>query len=218
MRARPRLARSLRLLLFFLYLLMRKLRGKPLMTTTSHQVTRLLQEWSDGDESALEQLIPLVHDELHRLAHQHMRREGPGHILQTSALINEAYLRLVDQPEIRWENRNHFFGIAARLMRRILVDDARKRNSSKRGGSLIQIPIDEVTSVAQEQAANVVALDDALTVLAKKDPRQSEIVELRFFGGLSIEETAEVLKVSPGTVMRDWTFARAWLRNEMSGA
>ncbi len=188
------------------------------MTFAPHQVTRLLQKWSDGDETALEQLMPLVHDELHRLAHQHMRREGPGHILQTSALINEAYLRLVDQPEIRWENRNHFFGIAARLMRRILVDDARKRHAAKRGGSLIQVPLDEVTSVAQEQAANVVALDDALTVLAKKDSRQSEIVELRFFGGLSIEETANVLRVSPGTVMRDWTFARAWLRNETNGA
>ena len=187
------------------------------MTIAPHQVTALLKKWGEGDETALEQLMPLVHDELHRLAHQHMRREGPGHILQTSALINEAYLRLVDQPEIRWENRTHFFGIAARLMRRILVDDARKRDSSKRGGKLIQIPLDEVTSLAQEQAANVMALDDALTVLAKKDSRQSEIVELRFFGGLSIEDTAELLKVSPGTVMRDWTFARAWLRNEMEG-
>jgi RNA polymerase sigma factor (TIGR02999 family) len=188
------------------------------MTIAPHQVTRLLKKWSDGDETALEQLIPLVHDELHRLAHQYIRREEPGHILQTSALINEAYLRLVDQPKIRWENRNHFFGIAARLMRRILVDDARKRNAAKRGGSLIQIPLDEATSVANEQAANVAALDDALKVLETIDTRQGQIVELRFFGGLSIEETAEVLKVSPGTVMRDWTFARAWLRNEMTGA
>jgi len=186
------------------------------MTIEPHQVTRLLQEWSDGDETALEQLTPLVHDELHRLAHQHMRREGPGHILQTSALINEAYLRLVEHPRIRWENRAHFFGIAARLMRRILVDDARKRNSAKRGGSLIQVPLDEATSVAQEQAANVVAFDDALKTLETIDVRQGQIVELRFFGGLSIEETANVLKVSPGTVMRDWTFARAWLRNEMT--
>ena len=191
---------------------------KPLMPITPHLVTTLLKKWSDGDERALEQLMPLVHDELHRLAHQHMRREGPGHILQTSALINEAYLRLVEQPEIRWENRNHFFGIAARLMRRILVDDARKRNSAKRGGSLIQVPLDEATSVVQEQAANVVALDEALKTLETIDVRQGQIVELRFFGGLSIEETANVLKVSPGTVMRDWTFARAWLRNEMSGA
>ncbi len=188
------------------------------MTIAPHQVTKLLQEWNDGDERALEQLMPLVHDELHLLAHQHMRREGAGHILQTSALINEAYLRLVDQPEIRWENRNHFFGIAARLMRRILVDDARKRNAAKRGGSLIQIPLDEATSLADEQSANVTALDDALKMLETIDARQGQIVELRFFGGLSIEETANLLQVSPGTVMRDWTFARAWLRNEMTGA
>lgn len=186
------------------------------MQTASHQVTKLLMEWSEGDESAFEQLMPLVHDELHRLAHQYMRREGPGHILQTSALINEAYLRLVDQPEIRWENRNHFFGIAARLMRRILVDDARKRNSAKRGGSLIQVPLDDAIGLAHEQAANVTALDEALKTLETIDARQGQIVELRFFGGLSIEETADVLQVSPGTVMRDWTFACAWLRNEMT--
>jgi len=188
------------------------------MKTAPNQVTALLKKWGEGDETALEQLMPLVQDELHRLAHQHMRREGPGHILQTSALINEAYLRLVDQPEIRWENRSHFFGIAARLMRRILVDDARKRNSAKRGGSLIQVPLDEANSLAEEQAANVAALDEALQRLETIDARQGQIVELRFFGGLSIEETAKVLQVSPGTVMRDWTFARAWLRNEMSGA
>jgi len=197
---------------------MRKSSGKPLITIAPHQVTRLLQEWNDGDESALEQLMPLVHDDLHCLAHQHLRREGPGHILQTSALINEAYLRLVDQPEIRWENRNHFFGIAARLMRRILVDDARKRNAAKRGGSLIQVPLDEATSLADEQSANVEALDDALKILERTDARQGQIVELRFFGGLSIEETANVLQISPGTVMRDWTFARAWLRNEMTAS
>ena len=188
------------------------------MTPAPHEVTKLLQDWSDGDETALERLMPLVYDELHRLAHQYLRREGPGHLLQTSALINEAYLRLVDQPEIRWENRDHFFGIAARLMRRILVDDARKRNAAKRGGSLIQVPLDEAASVAHEQAANVAALDDALKILETIDTRQGQIVELRFFGGLSIEETANVLHVSPGTVMRDWTFARAWLRNEMSSA
>ncbi len=188
------------------------------MTIGPHQVTRLLQEWNDGDERALEQLMPLVHDELHRLAHQHIRREGPRHLLQTSALINEAYLRLVDQPQIRWENRSHFFGIAARLMRHILVDDARKRNSAKRGGRLIQVPLDEAADLAQEQAANVTALDEALQRLEAIDARQGQIVELRFFGGLSIEETADVLQVSPGTVMRDWTFARAWLRNEMTSA
>ena len=188
------------------------------MTTAPHQVTRLLQEWSEGDETALAKLMPLVHEELHRLAHQHMRRESAGHVLQTSALINEAYLRLVDQPLIHWQDRAHFFGIAARLMRHILVDDARKRNAAKRGGSFIQVPLDEASTVVQEQAANVAALDDALQRLEAIDERQGKIVELRFFGGLSIEETAEVLKVSPGTVMRDWTFARAWLRNEMSCA
>jgi|SRR5215831_10685284 len=185
---------------------------------SSHQLTKLLQQWNGGDGEALEQLMPLVHDELHRLAHQHMRKESPGHVLQTSALINEAYLRLVDQPQVRFENRGHFFGIAARLMRHILVDEARKRNSAKRGGSLIQVPFDEVANTTQEQAANVVTLDDALQRLERIDERQGRIVELRFFGGLSIEETADVLKVSPGTVMRDWTFARAWLRNEMSSA
>jgi RNA polymerase sigma-70 factor (ECF subfamily) len=186
------------------------------MKSAPHQITTLLKKWSEGDETALEQLTPLVHDELHRLAHHHIRQEGPGHILQTSVLINEAYLRLVDQPQIRWENRAHFFGIAARLMRRILVDEARKRNSAKRGGSMIQVPLDEATSVVQEQAANVAALDEALQRLETIDARQGQIVELRFFGGLSIEQTADVLKVSPGTVMRDWTFARAWLRNEMN--
>lgn len=197
---------------------MRKLPREPLMSMAPHQVTQLLQQWSEGDENALAKLMPMVHDELHRLAHQHMKRENAGHVLQTSALINEVYLRLVDQPQIRWQDRAHFFGIAARLMRHILVDDARKRNASKRGGSLIQVPLDEASAVVQEQAANVAALDDALQRLEAIDERQGKIVELRFFGGLSIEETAQVLKVSPGTVMRDWTFARAWLRNEMTAA
>jgi RNA polymerase sigma-70 factor (ECF subfamily) len=197
---------------------MRTARRKPLMTPAMHEVTQLLQDWSEGDESALERLMPLVYDELHRLAHQHMRREKFGHILQTSALINEAYLRLVDRPRIHWQNRGQFFGIAARVMRRILVDEARKRKSDKRGGDGIHVALDEATNVAHEQAANVVALDDALKALEAIDSRQSKIVELRFFGGLSIEETAEVLKVSPGTIMRDWTFARAWLRNEMKSA
>ena len=197
---------------------MRRMPREPLMTTAPHQVTQLLQQWSEGDQNALDKLMPMVHDELHRLAHQHMRRESAGHVLQTSALINEAYIRLVDQPQMRWQSRGHFFGIAARLMRHILVDDARKRNAAKRGGSLIQVPLDEASTVVQEQAANVAALDDALQRLETIDERQGKIVELRFFGGLSIEETAEVLKVSPGTVMRDWTFARAWLRNEMSVA
>jgi len=197
---------------------MRKPSAKPLNEPgPPREITKLLKDWSGGDSTALDRLIPLVYDELHRLAHQHMRRERAGHLLQTSALINEAYLRLVDQPELTIENRVHFFGVAARLMRQILVDEARKRNSAKRGGGGIQLSLNEATSVAQEQAANVVGLDDALQRLEGIDNRQSRIVELRFFGGLSIEETAKVLKVSPGTVMRDWTFARAWLRSEMSG-
>jgi RNA polymerase sigma-70 factor, ECF subfamily len=187
------------------------------MKSAPHQVTSLLKAWSEGDESARDQLLPLVYDQLRRLAHQHMQREKPGHVLQTTGLVHEAYLRLVDQSQIQFQNRAHFFGIAARLMRQILVDEARRRKGAKRGGGAITLALNDVPNVADSQAANVLALDEALTTLAEKDRRQSEIVELRFFGGLSIEETAEVLKVSPGTVMRDWTFARAWLRNEMSG-
>lgn len=187
------------------------------MTLATHEVTKLLKDWGTGDKSALDKLMPLVHNELHRLARLHMRREKPGHLLQTSALVNEAYLRLVDQSRVEWQNRAHFFGIAARLMRRILMDDARRRHCDKRGGLTIQVPLVDGASLPQEQAASLVLLDDALKTLAEIDPRQSEIVELRFFGGLSIEETAEVLKVSPGTVSRDWTFARAWLRKEMGG-
>ncbi|MGQ0762019.1 MAG: sigma-70 family RNA polymerase sigma factor [Acidobacteriota bacterium] len=188
------------------------------MKSAPHQVTSLLKAWSEGDESARDQLMPLVYEELRRLAHQHMQREKPGHMLQTTALVHEAYVRLVDQSQIHFENRAHFFGIAARLMRHILVDEARKRNSAKRGGSVIQVPLDEETSVAYEQATNIVALDDALKNLEAIDARQSEIVELRFFGGLTIDETADVLRVSPGTVMRDWTFARAWLKTAMAAS
>jgi len=160
--------------------------------------------------------MPLVYDELRRMAHQHMRKERPGHTLQTSALVNEAFVRLVDQSEVQWQNRAHFFGIAAQMMRRILVDHARSRQYAKRGGDARQVSLDEVAVVSEERAANVVALDDALTSLAAIDSRKSQIVELRFFGGLSIEETAEVLAISPGTVMRDWTLAKAWLRREMT--
>lgn len=184
------------------------------MTQPSHQVTKLLKEWSDGDESVLDQLIPLVYEELRRLAHQYMRRERPGHTLQTSALVNEAYVRLVDQNNIQWESRAHFFGIAARLMRQILVDQARRRNA-KRGGGMIRVSLNEAAGVAQVQSASVMALDEALKRLEEFDQRKSRIVELRFFGGMSIEETAAALHVSPGTIMRDWTFIRAWLRNEM---
>jgi len=184
------------------------------MTQPSHQVTKLLKDWSDGDQSVPDQLIPLVYEELRRLAHQYMRREKPGHTLQTAALVNEAYVRLVDQNNIQWESRAHFFGVAARLMRQILVDQARRRNA-KRGRGAIRVSLNEATSVAHEQSASVMALDDALKRLEEIEPRKSRIVELRFFGGMSIEETAAALRVSPGTVMRDWTFIRAWLRKEM---
>ncbi len=186
------------------------------MGPASHEVTKLLKDWGTGDESVPEKLMPLVYEELRRLAHQYMRREKPGHTLQTSALVNEAYVRLADQSQIQWESRAHFFGIAALLMRRILVDEARRRNFAKRGGGAIRVSLNETTAVAQGQSASVMALDEALKSLEKIDPRKSRIVELRFFGGMSIEETAEALKVSPGTVMREWTFARAWLRNQMS--
>ena len=178
-------------------------------------VTKLLQDWTGGDQAAADKLMPLVYEELRHLAHQYMRHEKPGHTLQTSALVNEAYVRLVKQ-RVQWENRAHFFGIAARLMRQILVDQARRRNYAKRGGGAIRVSLNDATAVAEEQSVNVVALDDALKTLEQTDPRKSQIVELRFFGGMSIEETAKALKISPGTVMREWTFARAWLRNEMS--
>jgi len=181
------------------------------------QVTQLLVAWGGGDSAALDELMPLVYEELRRLAHQCMRRERPGHTLQTSALVNEACLRLVDQKNIHWQDRAHFLGIAARLMRQVLVDYARKRRYAKRGGDARRVPLDEAMIVSEERAADVVALDDALKSLAEIDPRKSQMVELRFFGGLSIEETAAVLKVSPGTVMREWTLAKAWLRREMTG-
>ena len=186
------------------------------MVPSAQQVTQLLAAWGGGDEAALKELMPLVYEELRRLARNCMARERPGHTLQTSALINEAYLRLVGQKNPHWQGRAHFFGIAARLMRQILVDYARKRNYAKRGGEARRVSLDEAMIVSKERAAEVVALDEALKSLAEIDPRQSKIVELRFFGGLSIEETAEVLHVSPGTVMNDWTMAKAWLRMTMA--
>ena len=186
------------------------------MTTSPQGLTQLLIAWGDGDQAAGDQLLPLVYDELHRLAHQYMGRERRGHTLQTSALVNEAFLRLVDQKEVQWKNRAHFLGIAGQMMRRILVDYARNRRYAKRGGGAFQVTLDEELIVSEQRTADVVALDDALQSLAGFDQRKSQIVELRFFGGLSIEETAEVLKISPGTVMRDWTLAKAWLRREIS--
>ena len=181
------------------------------MEPTPQEVTRLLVAWSGGDQAALEELTPLVYVELRRLAHHYISRERPGHTLQTSALVNEAYLRLVEQKQVDWQCRAHFYGIAARLMRQVLVDYARRRGYAKRGGNARRVSLDEALAVSDERAAEVVALDEALEGLARLDPRQSQIVELRFFGGLSIEETAEVLGVSPGTVMADWTVAKAWL-------
>jgi len=185
---------------------------------TSPQVTQLLVAWGDGDQVAGDQLMSVVYQELHRLAHHYMKRESPGHTLQTSALVNEAFVRLVDQKNVRWQNRAHFFGIAAQMMRRILVDYARGRNYAKRGGGAQQISLDERLTVSEGHSAEVVGVHEALEQLAEFDPRKSQIVELRFFGGLSIEETAGVLGVSPGTVMRDWTLAKAWLRREISSA
>jgi len=184
---------------------------------SSHRVTELLVRWREGDRRALDELMPLVYQELHRLAAHYMRGERPGHTLQTSALVNEAYLRLAGGGEIEWQNRAHFFAVAAQAMRRILVDHARRRGNQKRGGGAHKVVLDEALTVSAERAAEVVALDEALARLAEIDPRKSQLVELRFFGGLSIKETAEVLKVSPGTVMRDWTFTKAWLGREIAG-
>lgn len=186
------------------------------MTPSAEHVSKLLVAWGGGDQAALDELMPLVYDAMRQLAHQYMRRERPGNSLQTSALVNEAYLRLVGQKHVHWRNRAHFFGIAAQMMRRILVDHARSRHYAKRGGSAIQVSFEEALLVSNERSAEVIALDAALKNLAKIDARKSQVVELRFFGGLSIEETAEVLKASPGTVMRDWTLAKAWLRKEMT--
>ena len=186
------------------------------MTSSPEQVTQWLIAWSSGDQTALDKLMPLVYDELHRLAHHYMSRERPGHTLQTTALVNEAYLRLIDQKSVSWQNRAHFFAVAAQVMRQILVDYARRRQVLKRGGQAVKVSLDEAAIVSQERGADLVALDDALTSLAAIDPRKSQIVELRFFGGLSVEETAEVLKVSPRTVMRQWSLAQAWLYRELS--
>jgi RNA polymerase sigma-70 factor, ECF subfamily len=181
-----------------------------------HDVTQLLIAWTNGDQVARDQLISVVYEELHRLARRYMRQESPGHTLQTSALVNEAFLRLVDQRNVHWQNRAHFFGIAAQMMRRILVDYARSSSSGKRGGGERALSLDDGLIVSKERSAEVVAVHEALEQLAKFDPRKSQIVELRFFGGLTIDETAEVLGVSPGTVMADWTMAKAWLRREIS--
>jgi RNA polymerase sigma factor (TIGR02999 family) len=175
----------------------------------------MLQAWCDGDHDALERLTPLVHAELHRLARGYMRREHPGHALQTTALLNEAFMRLIDWKNVRWQNRAHFFGVCAKLMRRILVDFARSR--PRVGGKEVRhVSLDEALDVSPEQDADLVALDEALTSLAELDPRKSQIVELRYFGGLSVEETAEVLQIAPITVHREWNKAKLWLHRELT--
>jgi len=178
-------------------------------------LTQLLVAWSDGDAAALEQLMPLVYAELRRLARRRLARER-GRSLQTTALVHEAYLRLIDQRSVRWQNRAHFFAIAARMMRRILVDHARARQCGRRGDGAVPVSLDTVAEVSSERAAQLVDLDDALSRLAEVDPRKRQVVELRFFGGLSVEETAEVLGVSGVTVMRDWSTAKAWLHREIA--
>jgi RNA polymerase sigma factor (TIGR02999 family) len=180
-------------------------------------ITQLLASWSEGDEAALEALTPLVHQELHRLASAYMAGERPGHLLQATALVNEAYLRLVDWKDVRWQNRAHFFGVAATIMRRVLVDVARTRDRAKRGRGQIHVSLSEATEVAATQSVDLVALDDALKALEALNPRQSRVIELRFFGGLSLDEAAHVLGVSVGTVRRDWSLAQAWLFRELSG-
>jgi RNA polymerase sigma-70 factor, ECF subfamily len=181
----------------------------------SQEITELLLAWNQGDERALDRLMPLVHAELHRLAHRYMAGERPGHPLQTTALVNEAFVRLIDSSRVRWQNRAHFFAVSAQLMRRILVDVARARAQQKRGGDAVQVSLDDAMDVAREPGADLVALDDALSMLAAFDERKSKVVELRFFGGLSVEETAEVLGISAVTVMRDWGLAKAWLLREL---
>jgi RNA polymerase sigma factor (TIGR02999 family) len=180
-------------------------------------VTDLLLAWGEGDESALERLMPAVHEELRRLAHRQMRRERQGHTLQTTALVNEAYMRLIDLSRVRWQDRAHFFAMSARLMRRILVDHARARNYQKRGGGGANVALDEALMVSTERGADLIALDEALEALAKVDARKSQVVEMRFFGGLSVDETAEALHVSGETVMRDWRLAKVWLLREIGG-
>jgi RNA polymerase sigma-70 factor (ECF subfamily) len=179
-------------------------------------VSVLLRAWSDGDRNALDKLAPIVYGELRRLARYYLHRERPGHSLQATALVNEAYLRLVDYKRMRWENRAHFFAVSAQLMRRILVDHARRHNL-KRGGGVQHVELQDTVVIGEDRAENLIALDEALQSLAHMDARKARVVELRFFGGLSVEETAEVLQISAVTVMRDWSSARAWLYREMDG-
>jgi RNA polymerase sigma factor (TIGR02999 family) len=190
--------------------------SKKYMETSSQQISFLLQRWNDGDSEALDQLMPLIYGELRRMARRYMRKQPADHTLQTTALIHEAYMRLVGLEENRWKNRAHFFGVAAQAMRHILMDHARTRNRAKRGGGARVVSLDEVVTICEERSAELVALDDALTELARLDERKSKVVELRFFGGLTEEEIGEVLKVSTRTVRSDWKLARSWLLRKLS--
>jgi RNA polymerase sigma factor (TIGR02999 family) len=183
----------------------------------SENITHLLKEWSDGDQQALDKLTPLVYEELRQQAARYLRKERPGHSLQATALINEAYLRLIDVKDVQWQNRAHFFAIAANLMRRILVDHARRRDAEKRGGSQVLLTLDDTFAAAEQPDVDLLAIDEALNKLAMIDEQQARVVELRFFSGLTVEETAAALDVSPKTVKRDWSVARAWLRREIGG-
>jgi len=186
-------------------------------TPPQHEITELLEQWTGGNQSALDRLYPLVYEELRRLARSYMKREPKGHTLQTTALINEAYVRLVDQHNVHWQNRSHFFAISAQIMRRILVDHARRYLQAKRGGGALRVSLDEVMIVASERSEEVLMLDEALGNLARLDPRRCQVVELRYFAGLNNEEIASVLQISENTVMRDWNLARAWLYQQLGG-
>jgi RNA polymerase sigma-70 factor, ECF subfamily len=180
------------------------------------EITELLISWCDGDQAALDRLMPLVESKLHELAHYYMRRENPGHLLQTTALVNEAFIKLIDQKRVRWQNRAHFFAISAQIMRRILLNYARDQKRAKRGGGAVMVSLSGAEPMPAERSAELIALDEALSRLALFDERKSRVVELRYFGGLSVEETAEVLQIAPITVMRDWNLAKAWLARELS--
>lgn len=186
------------------------------MSSDSENVTQLLQEWSKGNQRALEELLPLIYNELRRLAHNFLYRERPGHTLQTTALVHEAYLKLIDQKEARWQNRAHFFAIAAQAMRRILIDSARRHAALKRGGAGEKLSLDDAANISLEPNNNLLLLDEALQALTEIDPQQSQVIELRYFGGLTIEETAEVMKLSPATIKREWAMARAWLHQALT--
>lgn len=188
------------------------------MSSTEHDVTKLLRDWSDGEQQAFDELLPIIYNELHRLAHNYLNRERDDHTLQTTALVHEAYLKLVDQNNVQWQNRSHFFAIAAQAMRRILIDNARRHAANKRGNTPEKLSLDDAATISVERNENLLALDDALKQLEAIDPQQSRVIELRYFGGLTIEETAEVLNLSPATVKREWAMARAWLYKSITGS